>query len=322
MNRISYRLFDVEDGSSVGAGSMLGNLKSLGKGAPILKSKGAINVTDNFSWTLSPKGSPVRDEVPTITLNEYRLIQSNMYSAIRYWERNIETALTDTFNGQNTNINPYAGLYPGEPTGFIYKLPFLSEHSKSINNSWTGSELELSLPFASGLPIAGHVFRLEGIESLAKLAAVGVGHEVPKVYSGGSLESITVSFVLLNTVSQVDVQQNWELCYLLAYQNLQNRRNAILIDPPVFYTVNIPGIKFSPASIVTDLTISSLGQSKLLKLDDDFNTNPDLAGLSKIIPEAYRINITFQDLIPQSRNFMEAMRDNENPVVVTENGKP
>lgn len=318
MATTDYTLFSSDDAGSLAGAGLAGQTKllNISKGAPILKPRpdyrAGINVATDFMWTLSPPKSAVRDEVPIIYLKELRLKQSNIINALAYWSQAISTAAS----AETIGNNPYANLYPGEPTDFTYILPYLTAHSRTVGNVWGDSEIELSIPWLRDQGTVGKLFGVQGLEAGAKLLATGVGHEVPKVYSGGSLENIEIKFVLLNTVSQEEVQKNWEFCYLLSYQNLQNRRNAILVDPPVFYEIDIPGIKFG-YSVISKLEITQLGQAKLLTLDLDAkqlisNRLDNEFHFSKVIPEAYGISITLSDLIPQSRNFMESMRSSDN----------
>ncbi len=283
-------------------------------GAPKLEPRGAglYDIVKDYSWTLSPKGSDVRSEVPYILLTEKALDLAAIISHGAYWLYFFKNdagvgALANTVAGgigagAVANIatpNPYKYLYPAKPTNFHYKLPYFSDHNREIRNDWDSSDIDLFHPI------------VRGVETLAKAIFVGVGHEIPRAYTAGSLESITVNFVLLNTTSFEDVQQNYDFCYAFSYQNLQNRRNAALVDPPVFYSYKIPGVKYSDAAVVTNLSITNLGQTKVISGFSD--------GKPKIIPEAYNVSITFTDLISQSRNFMNAMQtDNLNLVTSSE----
>ncbi|MEO6584421.1 MAG: hypothetical protein ABIO05_08860 [Ferruginibacter sp.] len=300
MELSKYTLFSVNEGNTDAAGGTVVGIEGLdftpikvGKGAPILTATNPlIDVAHDFPWTLSPKEA--RAEVPLIRLTEWRLNQSNIINAVKYWYNVGKSAAF----AEADAINPYKSLYPGVLTGFNYLLPYFSPHNKNVGNTWECEDVAQSLPIPVDL-----------VTAAAKLLATGVGHEVPRVYSGGSLENINIEFVLLNTTSTEDLQRNWEFCYLLAYQNLQNRRNAILVDPPVFYEVEIPGIKYG-YSVMSNIEITHLGQTKLLELDRE-RARIDISsalGFMKIIPEAYKVSITLSDLIPQSRNFMEAMR--------------
>ena len=66
--------------------------------------------------------------------------------------------------------------------------------------------------------------------------------ETIKHYNPSDGESYKVQFTLSNTGKFNDVQRNWELCFILTYQNRPNRRSVSLLDPPVIYNTTIPGV--------------------------------------------------------------------------------
>lgn len=249
---------------------------------------GIIDVVRDFSWTLSPQAA--RTEVPAIALEEFELKESGLNSAMNRWTYGLT-------QGQAAN-KPYYGMYPSNPTGFKYKLPYFANEYRVLSNGWVNSESLTTLPFAKYIPVAREYAGVGLLEAIAKFWNVGVGHEVQQAYSEGSAEALTVAFVLLNTTNISDVKRNWSFQYLFSYQNLQNRKSSILVDPPVIYTVVIAGVKYSPAMYVKQFAIANLGQSKLIQIDGHWQN----------VPEAYGIVITLQDLIPQSKNMLHAMR--------------
>ena len=171
---------------------------SVNGGAPTLTPVvGSINVAKNFPWTLTTGAA--RNEVPTVTLIEYKLTESALIAAASQWFKAIQGLAS------SNTTNPYFGLYPATPTGFQYIFPYFSTYNKSINNQWSEANLELSIGKLS----------VELVENVAKFFTVRTGHEEVKTYTGGAVEVIDINFVLLNTTSIQDVKRNWELCYLL-----------------------------------------------------------------------------------------------------------
>ena len=72
--------------------------------------------------------------------------------------------------------------------------------------------------------------------------------------------------------------------------------------PPKLYTISNPynGGIYIPVAIVSNYTVNSIGTTRVLSdhLQDGL-TNSRI-----IIPEAYKVSITFRELIPQSSNIM------------------
>jgi len=294
---------------------------SINGGAPALVPKGGsinadgdvtgaaiFNIVHDYSWTLSPKGAAVRGEIPFAKLTEKKLRYSALVGQGAAWAYVFSQSFSDS------PTNPYKYLYPARSTGFTYFLPFFGPENRQIGNVWSDSNIFLENSLPEWVPALGGRSILREAEAISKAFYVGVGHEVPKAYSAGSCEQITINFVLLNTTTLEDVQQNYDFCYAIAYQNLQNRRTAILLEPPVFYEYEIPGIKYSNAAIISNLSITNLGQTKKIKNLRD--------GKDKVIPEAYNISITLTDLIPQSRNIANAMLTEDHKLVTTSDALP
>jgi hypothetical protein len=139
--------------------------------------------------------------------------------------------------------------------------------------------------------------------------AVGL-MDPPHVWKGASNRTYTFQFPLYNInstgIGNTDptntILKNWELCYLLTYQNLVNKRNFYTGIPPVFYEVNIPGIHYCKASYISDLNISNVGNIRLMSLPLNGSTKCDVN-----IPDAYLIEITLTDLLQPSKNLLQAV---------------
>lgn len=134
----------------------------------------------------------------------------------------------------------------------------------------------------------------------------------PHLFQGSSPRQIQISFYLYNTHStssnKKEVEQtiikNWELCYMLSYQNSVNKKNFFTGLCPVFYRVIIPGVHYSKASIITSLSISNVGNVRKLILPIDGGSNTDVN-----VPDAYKIDINLQDVFMPSKNLYAAVND-------------
>jgi hypothetical protein len=245
----------------------------------------------------------------------------------------------------NVLLDPYRGLYAVEPTGFVYRLPYASSENFVQNNTWgtpgneiakaVGGVLEMLVgDTASGEGTTGSgggagtgggaeqgksTIRPGNIAgSLADIAkgvmtSTGgvINAETPKSYKGPQTnDSVTVKFILYNTINFSDIKRNWELCYLLSYQNLPNRKGINLMDPPKLYRVLIPGYRQFPICWVSNLRIRNLGAVRMVDIDNPNNiiVSVDLNAATyspsiKMIPEAYEIEVTFEHAFFSAQNL-------------------
>lgn len=237
-------------------------------------------------------------------------------------ENNTRDVLTKNFDSLNSELlKAYDGLYLTEDTKFFYNLPYFDNTCYDITNLFSVSDSSSM----GGGKIAGGVEKIRsGAEMLAavtNLKEPGVYIERPKFFNfeqDGT--DITVKFPLINTgwSSYEDVRLNWQLLFLLAYQNRPNRRSRELIDPSCLYEVTIPGVKYIPYAYVSALKVDFLGARRQMNLEV-----PILGGnttINTIVPDAYEVTITLTGLIGESRNFlMAALQDKQDVVTVISN---
>lgn len=302
-------------------------------GAPKLRPKGGsnktVNIKNDYCWTISPKSA--RLEIPQIEFEEYELDLSSLITSALYKLRggieNVQalgqanTEIIKKITGEDVNtvvksldaslpstptneLNPYAGMYAATKTGFNYVAPYLEELNQGISSRWGDDNPNNTFNSGLGSIVKGFGEKLGSFvdnTNLANIAAPGSYAEKPKFFNPGEPDSYTVRFPLINTYDYKDVVKNWELCYLLTYQNLVNRRSVNLLDPPVLYRVTIPGLRQSPMSYISKLQIQHVGNIRYM----------DINGMPKPIPEAYMVTITFQDLLMNSRNIFKYALDGQ-----------
>lgn len=244
----------------------------------------------------------------------------------------------------NPYLKPYQNLYITEPTGWQFILPYFENLNNSQSNAFADDTNQASLGLLK-----------MGAEMLGKVSDITAALRAPtqvtfvektKFYNYGTEgDQLTVNFPLINTGSATfdDVVRNWELLFLLLYNNKPSRKNVSVIDPPVIYTAEIPGVKFFPFCYIADMTIEfqgsrreltfnldtvdSLSVDKLantqgqIRLDKNnnnivrgFSNNTTLRSITTIIPDAYQVKITFKSLVPDSKNFMYTVL-NKDPIV-------
>lgn len=239
---------------------------------------------------------------------------------------------TSTPGLNSTVMQPYEGLYITEPTKFIYTLPYFSDTQNRVVNSFAdndavfeGSSESTAMPAVEGLTQASLATRgfAQGLARTAFFGAPGIYIEKPKYYNFNNLgEKISVRFPLVNTgwATFKDVVRNWQLLFMLTYQNRPNRKSRDLIDPSVLYELNIPGIKYHPFAYIDSLTIRFRGSRRKMTINIP-GPNGTTANVDTIIPDAYDVELTLQTLINESQNTLYSMLFEKNDLIsVTEAG--
>jgi len=250
---------------------------------------------------------------------------------------------------QNKYLLPYQNLYITEPTGWEFHLPYFDNYNNSQNNGFSqdaGANPFLGL-LKDAVDMATDIAEITNvISNPTQITFV----ERAKFYNYPTEgEEFSFSFPLINTGSSTfdDVVRNWELVFLLMYNNKPSRKNKSVIEPPVLYQVEIPGVKFLPFCYISAMSVQFKGSRREIKfnlaatesLSVESGTNNPTSQLtsaidsvfqrvigftgqtsrneiSTIIPDAYVINITVKSLIPESKNFMYSVL-NKAPVVTT-----
>lgn len=267
-------------------------------------------------------------------------------------QQNIIDSILNFFNqkaGDNNStlddplLTAYKNLYPSVNTGWRYVFPYFDDYYNSSQNVFgedSGSQNVLNL-------ITAGAETLQNIAGIAGALSKPFGfsfQEKAKFYNFPSEgEEFSFTFPLINTgsVGFDEVVKNWQLIYLLLYQNKPARIDRNIIEPPVFYEVSIPGQKFHPFCYITNIAVDFKGSRRELNFNLDFqniNTNEILpaedtnsfsttngnvntqtafdtstkdiqstsssTNFTAIIPDAYVIKITLKSLVTETRNFM------------------
>ena len=133
---------------------------------------------------------------------------------------------------------------------------------------------------------------------------------------------------------------------MLIYQNLPSKVSTLFVQPPVIYRTRIPGVLSYAYSYVSNLSVQSYGNRKVLPVSLDVKTesskrvytqSPDLTmadasnldpggelsytdvpfhrennyKFKTLIPEAFKITITVKSLLPETKNlFLFGLEDN------------
>jgi hypothetical protein len=289
---------------------------------------GGIDVVNKFRWTLTDKKG--RTETPKAILTEFRVLQSALANSARYYATGIVQQGTDilaagqaivgggTRSGNESagseflgKMRGYAGLLDfSNPTGFRYSFPYFSDVANEVTSTWTSLDILEKVKGAIGVVSPGVADIVQKAADVfmfaqeAKYPRVGV-MDRPKLWQESSFRNINIKFPLFNTVDVNDIQKNWDLCYLLLYQNMFNKRDFITAVPPVFYSVDIPGQFFSIGMYVSDLKIYNRGNIRQI----------NVGGKNRNIPDVYEVDMTLTDIIMPSQNMLSVLLD-EKPVNV------
>ena len=246
-------------------------------------------------------------------------------------------------------MEPYRNLYPANKTGNTYYLPYLNTGNfVDINSKWQAVDMKKTVDNLSNLATAGvgavaegkfgkalgggiaEAFikssgeLIKGLQAASQLefALASPGASVETIKSFTPKEdgdTIAVEFFLYNTENVRDVLNNWQFLYYLTYQNLPNRRSINLLDPPCVYSVEVPGYKRFPIAVIDKLTVTNEGTTRLFDV-----VKGEMVGLArsknggqniKMIPEAFKVSITFKSLLTSTRNLFFYSNDNNSSVI-------
>ena len=165
---------------------------------------------------------------------------------------------TDGFDDYNQYLAPYQDIYTTKNTGWRYKLPYMEDQQRTNRSQWATKP---------GL-FRGAAQTARDITLMANtLVSPGVYIDQAKNYTfDGDHKSYTVSFPLMNTMSQEHILRNWQLLFLLTYQNRPNRIDRVQIAPPKIYEAMIPGVWWCRHAFISNMTVDFVGNRRKMTL--------------------------------------------------------
>jgi len=233
--------------------------------------------------------------------------------------------LPSQFNIEALNsrvLAPYEGLYITEDTKFVYNFPYFSDEQNYISNMFGDYDDVFGLGGLDPLGAASLASSTRDasmfVSGIVNFDAPGIYIEKPKFFNFKEQgEQLRFRFPLINTGWSTfeDVKRNWQLMYLIAYQNRPNRRTRNLIDPAVLYEITIPGVRYYPFSYISELAINFVGARRRMELNV-----PVVGGsrtITTIVPDAYIIDITLTTLVSESQNFLYALLHDKQEIITT-----
>lgn len=230
--------------------------------------------------------------------------------------------------GSSSYMKSYENIYGVYPTKFKYIMPYFVGEWKEVNNKWGDEALGGGI---GNTPIIGNLFgsakkTLSMFSDIASTFSTGFGMDFAKSYSyptegpGTSFELILDNTYDSHHDSRMgkSYQHNWELIFLLLYQNLPNRKNKLFFDPPVIYKAQVPGVLTYLYSYISSINVQSIGNRQPKDVSiyiQDENGSLELKQFKTLIPEAFKVTINLKSLLPESKNlFLDSL---DNKVTVT-----
>lgn len=278
-----------------------------------------IDVVNEMSWTISNKAS--RKDAPRMRLVEYQQTTGQLIASLIYFTRVLQNFdyknPLDSASSKSDALDVYKLKYFGEKTGYEYSIPYFNPKNLSRTNQFSPSDpfsplVQLGTSYGGGArskAIAGFSTFLKTTKNIIDGILPGrINFELPQTWDNTSPETYSTTFDLINTTTLDDVVNNWKFCHLLSYQNTPSRRNFAIMDPPVIYSMNIPGVVNLPVCYMNDLQITNLGNTRIVNVE----------GVKRTVPEAYRITFSLTSLLLPSRNIMAATRDGSDVQVISD----
>jgi len=269
---------------------------------------GLVNIIGKYSTVKSI-------DIPEIRLKESEILQSSIVTQAKYstavasgsfnkilelCPAGVKGKLKDIMSAADIpdSDDPFDGLYDSEPTGFIYTLPYYNEgpvftKSADFAETYKGDGL---MDAASDLYNAFKKISIGTNQLVKTLTEPGVFLLKPRFYDpGSSTQSVSFSFPLLNTLNEEDIQSNYDLVWLLLFQNCVKRLDRSAFVPPCIYEVTVPGYTYMKFGYVESISVDFLGTRRTM----------DIGGVNTIIPEAYNISITLRQLTTDVAEFFD-----------------
>jgi hypothetical protein len=207
------------------------------------------------------------------------------------------------------NLKSLDGIYYTKPTDFNYRLPLFespgSPLSEGYNENASGQIGELASKVIDKITDISEILG-KGVN----FAQPGVYIEKPQYFQGAGYRTETIKFPLSNTIRRGTVspiQQNYELLWLLAFQNRPYKTTFARTPPPKIYTVNVPGQFSMPYAYISDMSVAFKGtvRQTTVSVPSGNGSGPITSKRVKTnVPEAYEVSLSFTSLLGEYGNTM------------------
>lgn len=208
-------------------------------------------------------------------------------------------------------MQPYKNLYSLKATDFKYLFPYLDNSAFSeLRNSWP----DLTFPLSPTL-----YEQFDRVSNFAKFTAPGQYIEKPKMYNpaDSGAPSVTFKFPLFNSQKYESACRNYQLLWLLVFQNTPQRVTKSLLEMPKIYAVTVPGVCYMQYSFVESLAVDFLGNRRHVDITMPKTSIGLPTNIPAIMPDAYEVTITFRSLNIHNSNMLLEMWKNSTPQTVS-----
>lgn len=284
------------------------------------------DVVKDYDWTEMARGSQMRTKGPVVYVRSFKLNTNQLMQTAR----NFINIGKNAFNGDAKTF--YDKMY-GDSTEKEddFNFPFMSDAVRNFSNTF-GETFQNGVGGSGGIGesvnetakevvgTAGQIINLADWKGMGKsftgtvdalisgntaeakkqggemLKAATKGNpgnyaETPQFYQFEKTDSpLDVSFILYNTINP-DWSKNQKLVDKLTKINRPLRKNSMTVDPPRIYQVKVPGLRYIRWAVCSNFSVELLGTRRMVN--------------NKIVPDAYRISMSFQSLTLEHAGFMD-----------------
>lgn len=254
------------------------------------------NIANNKQYKWTTVNGSYLDEVPRIYAKSYLLKNNDVIATTLNWLDVLK------LKGGTDYYNTLHDTNGAEVDRWVF--PYFNDDVRQTSTSWGDSFVgSTNGTQPRGAEIAGAVKDTfnEAAATVGAAVAIATGepgslYEPPKYFNYGELgeAAVSIEFGLINTLSEGDYNSNYELVSRLIAINKISRLSAMGVEPAAIWEVTVPGyrkIKWASA----DIGIKFIGQRKIVG--------------GKIIPEGYRVSVTFKSLYTEPREYKSQYTD-------------
>lgn len=249
------------------------------------------DVVRDYKWTTT-QGS-YKEEAPRVFATSYAIVSNDIVKTIKSYYGIGRAATFENKSG----VDYYKDLHKtNNKEQFVF--PYFDSNIRSFNNSWGDSYVGSTNGSDTGVGFldtlqdaAGKTINLVSQANALLKDKPGALFEPPKFYSYQQDESsVNVSFILINTEAESDIEKNYNLVLKLINSNRFTREdgNPLITTPARLWSVIIPGyraIRWASCGVSVEL----LGSRRYIG--------------KKLIPEGYNVTLTFTPLYTEPSNF-------------------
>lgn len=253
--------------------------------------------------------------------NATEYITQNSSATSSLIEANTEVTSDNLFNQivarSGSHLSPYFNMYSLDSTNCLkYVFPYFTSSAFNVGNTYNdkpqsgGANLfnrfvEPPTKTTGRFGLAAEQINeiigvIDAFGDNSSIGDEGIYIERPKYFQySETAETVVVDFFLYNTVVNNPETSAWKKNYRFiknfTLKNLPYKISYFSYKTPALYEVSIPGIKYFPISFISNIAISNIGMARYLKYS---------ATSQVLVPEAWKVSITFQSLLNPSANIL------------------